>query len=69
MSKIQKCHLETYWANKEVFTRPKSQNVVWKTYWANKENIFVLWAQGAWGPQGPYIFNKCIYIFVLIFFI
>ena len=30
MSKIPKCRLETYWANKEVLTCPKSQNVVWK---------------------------------------
>ena len=30
MSKIPKCRLETYWANKEVFTCPEFQNVVWK---------------------------------------
>ena len=30
MSKIPKYRLETYWANKEAFRRPKFQNVVWK---------------------------------------
>ena len=30
MSKIPKCRLETYWANKEVFTCSKFQNVIWK---------------------------------------
>ena len=37
MSKIPECRLETYWANKEVFTCPKSKNVVWKPARANKE--------------------------------
>ena len=36
MSKIPKCRLETYWANKDIFTCPKSENVVWKPTGASK---------------------------------
>ena len=50
MSKIQKCHLETYWASKEVSNMSKIPKCRLETYWANKENIFVLWAHGPWGP-------------------
>ena len=50
MSKIPKCRLETYWANKEVFYMSKIPKCRLETYWANKENIFVLWAHGPWGP-------------------
>ena len=47
MSKIPKCRLETYWANKEVFTCPKSQNVVWKPTGLTKRTFLF------YGPMAP----------------
>ncbi len=41
MSKIPKCRLETYWANKDVCTCPKSQNVVWKPTGLTKRFLHV----------------------------
>ena len=53
MSKIPKCHLETYWANKDVFTCPKSQNVIWKPTGASKEVFTCPKFQNViWKPTG-----------------
>ena len=53
MSKIPKCRLETYWANKDVFTCPKFQNVIWKPARANKEVFTCPKSQNVvWKPTG-----------------
>ena len=64
MPKIPKCRLETYWANKEVFTCPKSQNVIWKPTGLTK-GTFLFYGPMAPGPHRAHTFliNIFIYLF------
>ena len=70
MSKIPKCRLETYWANKEVFTCPKSQNVVWKPTGLTKRT-FLFYGPKAPGAHRAHIFliNVFIYLFKIYFYL
>ena len=83
MSKIPECRLETYWANKEVFTCPEFQNVIWKPTGLTKRFFYMskipkcrletYWANKeiifVYGPMAPgaHIFLINVFIYFLIY--
>ena len=68
MSNIPQCHLETYWANKDVFTCPKSKNVVWKPTGLTKRT-FLFYGPMAPGAHRAHIFLINVFIYFVIFLI